>query len=68
MENSFKVRNELEFIKGIATNLQRDVNEMEAGFTKSQRTRTTERRMVEVRERAEMLVQCADDALKALAA
>ncbi len=60
-----KLRSELEFIRGIATNLIRDVDEMEAAFSKSQRTRTTERKMESVRERARLLITCAEDAIKA---
>ena len=68
MDTTQVVRSELEFIRGIATNLERDINQMEAAFSKSQRTRTTERHMSEIKQRATILVQCAEDAIKALAA
>jgi hypothetical protein len=61
-----KIASELEFIKGISTNVIRDIDEMEGAFSKSQRTRTTERKMADLRERAKVLFQCSVDALALL--
>lgn len=61
-----RIKSELDFIKDIAANVQRDLAELEDGFSKSQRTAKTDRAVAKMRERCAVLIQCADDALNAL--
>jgi len=63
-----RIKSELDFIKDIAANVQRDLAELEDGFSKSQRTAKTDRAVAKMRERCAVLIQCADDALNALPA
>lgn len=63
-----RVKSELNFIKDIAANVQRDLAELEDGFSKSQRTAKTDRAVAKMRERCAVLMQCADDAFGALPA
>lgn len=63
-----RIKSEMDFIKDIASNVQRDLAELEDGFSKSQRTAKTDRAVAKMRERCAVLIQCADDALAALPA
>ena len=63
-----RIKSEMDFIKDIASNVQRDLAELEDGFSKSQSTAKTDRAVAKMRERCAVLIQCADDALAALPA
>ncbi len=63
-----QIAGELDFIGGITANIALDLDELDAGFSKSQRTVKTERAMAKMRERAAVLIQCAKDAIAALPA
>lgn len=63
-----RIKSELDFIGDITANIARDLDELNAGFSRSQRTAKTERAMAKMRERAAVLIQCAKDALDALPA
>ncbi|MET3837471.1 hypothetical protein ABIB58_002827 [Brevundimonas sp. UYEF29] len=45
-----RIKSEMDFIKDIASNVQRDLAELEDGFSKSQRTAKTDRAVAKMRE------------------
>ncbi|UTC29769.1 hypothetical protein BAJUN_01390 [Bajunvirus bajun] len=66
MEGAAKAKSEFDFIQGIVANLERDLDTMETGLTKAQRTPGISRQIDTMRERVTVMQQCCEDGIKAL--